>query len=133
MSYGPGIVRYDRTVALCHACHNFIHSGRLVAMYAKEEFTQSYVRSIFMHGFDLLKEAKLRPHSHSVVNWYIFNGDSPEDAMIKAIRSGYNDGAEGENDWEKWRMDVLGIFYPPRFNSLAEWQAEYQKKEQEKL
>lgn len=45
----------ERIVPLCHACHNFIHIGRL-SMFNNHQ----KVREVLLHGFKVLKEGNVK-------------------------------------------------------------------------
>lgn len=95
--YPAGRITFIEAVALCHACHNFIHSGRLAALTAKGEITQERAAIILAHGEAVLRNAGLvRPERPRVV--------AP---------------------WGAWRMVLDGVAYGPRHASFADWFAFY--------
>lgn len=82
---------YLGTVALCHACHNFIHKGRLKASLARGLVTKSKFNQIIRHGNALIKNLK---HPFYPV---------------------------GQKKWADWRMEFDGKLYPPYYKSYEEW------------
>ena len=85
-------------VALCHFCHNYIHSGRLEHLRRKGEISEEKYHAIHKHGDRLLCDVI----SHS--NPFI-------------VDSG---GSQGEN-WGKWRLIIDGKKHKSKFKSYDEW------------
>jgi hypothetical protein len=95
--YKKGRVTFDHLVALCHACHNFIHDGRMQVLVANGEMTEAKYTDIINHGTAILRKAgllkerkKRHVHPRSVA-------------------------------WEDWRMVVDGKEYGPSTRSQREW------------
>lgn len=98
---------FKEIVALCHACHNFIHSGRLRAMYENDEISLAKYQVILAHGKRVLGQAGLRPFNAYPVS-FVAEYESAHFA-----------------DWSLWRMDINGKLYPPKFRDRREWEKEY--------
>jgi hypothetical protein len=95
--YPKGRVTFDHLVPLCHACHNYIHDGRMQMMVQKLEMTQQKYDEIMEHGDDIVKAAKL----------------------TKKRRERHKFGKSA--DWADWRLVVFGIEYGPSTQSMSEW------------
>lgn len=95
IDYRRGRMTYVETVPLCHACHAFIHCGRLKAMLDKGEVTKQKHDEIMAHGRRALREAGLRKRTG-------------EDEVKLAA-------------WHRWRLVLDGAEHPPKFKSLRDW------------
>lgn len=125
INYENGTMELKEIVALCHSCHNFIHSGRLEMLLAKEEINEEKTLDILYHGFRILKENNLKP----------FYGTARFFLKLK----GFSDYAiEKEFDkrniklpnvpcaaWDKWRLIIEGKKYVSFFHSEKEWKEFY--------
>lgn len=100
-NYRLGRAKLNEIIALCHSCHNFIHSGRLQMMVNKGEYSISKQRDILEHGCAVLSEASLEQPR--------FDGD------IKVAR------------WEKWHIVIDGEKYYSKFANFEEWRDFYQR------
>lgn len=91
---------FDHLVALCHACHNFIHSNRLSCIVAEGKATPAFQADIMDRGFEILNRAGLREE------W-----------------EHRNDGVESvpDSEWADWRMVFDGMEYGPSSQSKEEW------------
>lgn len=95
--YAKGLATVDDIVALCHACHNYIHSGRLQVLYNKRQITREKYTHIMQRGDSILRMAGLtRP---------------PEPEYIAP--------------WHKWRIEIQGRVYPTRWKDYEHWAAHY--------
>lgn len=94
-----GRLTFLKLVALCHYCHNFIHSGRLQILRDTDQITAATYSAITKHGMDLLKTAGL------TARWKARH-DAPETVS-----------------WMDWRMIVDGKEYGPSSSSFRAWQA----------
>lgn len=102
IDYKAKRVTYHEAVALCHACHGYIHSGRLTAMAEKGEVSESKWLAVIEHGDAQLasigESPKLAPTLHRV---------------------------EDDHDWPDWRLVVFGKEYGPAFKTFVEWDMEF--------
>lgn len=95
IDYLLGRMTYIKTVPLCHYCHSYIHSGRLLASVESGEIKASKFVAIRQHGDDVLLMADLKPHLWS------------------------HDGPEAE--WEDWRLVIDGKEYEGLYKSFEHW------------
>ncbi len=96
VDYLLGRAVYIETVPLCHFCHGYIHSGRLLMLLEGGEITQSRYINIVQHGDDVLGQAGLLHLKHQVY-------DGPV------------------ADWEDWRLVLNGKEYKPKFKDIHAW------------
>lgn len=100
IDYAKGLVTFDHLVALCHACHNFIHDGRLAMLLDEGKISADRYQDILHHGRMLLKGAGLT-EQHSLR---------------------HDPGCRIAN-WKRWRMVIDGKKYGPSTKSYDEWLA----------
>lgn len=110
--YPAGRITYVRAVALCHYCHNFIHSGRLQNILGKEKSEES-AKNILQHGFWVLSGAGLKSFPNTLnfakelgVNTFGVRAYKIPDTSVA---------------WADWRMIIFGKEYGPKFKSYEEW------------
>ena len=103
VDYKARTVRFIEAVALCHACHNYIHQGRMEAMVEKGEMKEGKYFAIIEWGDSVLQNAGLEPK----------------------IKVDMLDKGDPTEDWSDWRMIIEGKEYPPRFRTWLEWDMEY--------
>lgn len=89
--YAEGTLTFVKLVALCHSCHNYIHSGRMAILRNSGEMTYAKYDDIMEHG-DRLTEGHTTP--------------------TRGV---------GVADWEDWRLIFEGKEYGPSSNSYHEW------------
>lgn len=120
IDYMTGRVTIKKIVALCHYCHNFIHSGRLQMIMGKEK-SREQVIEILEHGFAILDE-----------NWLeAFYG-----TVDFALKIGANTFGVQESDryttveiaWGDWRLIYDDKEYVPLFKDIEEWREHYAQK-----
>lgn len=61
IDYDQATMTYIKTIPLCHACHNFIHSGRLWMMLQEKEVTEDFVKRVIIHGMTICIEHNIKP------------------------------------------------------------------------
>jgi hypothetical protein len=93
INYEFGEMTFVGLVALCHACHNFIHSGRLSILLESNEISKDKYRIIIEHGNSILKKYKL-------------NRPPPPTIIAK---------------WSDWRMVYNNVRYGPSSENFDEW------------
>lgn len=101
--YSTGRATYVETVPLCHACHNFIHDGRLWALMKKGEVTVEKFELVMEHGLRVLSAAGLKKPSAAT-----FDG-KPVMHVSKIA------------EWSKWRMVIFGKQFKPKYKNFDEW------------
>lgn len=98
IDYITGRVELKGIIALCHSCHNFIHSGRLRMRLNKGEITTEQYNDILCHGMDILRASNL-------------------------IRITPN--TENIASWEKWHLVIEGEKYYSPYKDINDWQQHY--------
>lgn len=96
--YQKGTVTFSHLVALCHACHNFIHNGRMQMLVQRGEMSQEKYDDIMEHGISVIKE-------HNLTQKYNNRHSEPFRAAWKDIKLIFN-----------------GTEYGPSTKSFTEWQ-----------
>ena len=95
VDYAVGKVDFVKVVALCNACHNYIHSGRLQALLNKGLINQQRFNEIIKHGELVLR---LGGYKH-------FRPDYPSIVV----------------EWSDWHMIINGKKYYSPFEDYAAW------------
>lgn len=129
IDYVAGEAQLTGVAALCHACHNFIHSGRMVMVVGKL-YSETKVLEIINRGLHLLDTAKLPVHMHTLYamnrlkNLYdptVIKTWNIEKRLTTAIGTTSSKMAE----WSKWHLLLDGQIYYSIFESEAEWRKFY--------
>ena len=107
INYETGEVSLVCIVALCYACHNFIHSGRMQMLVAKGEMPESEYTAIMKRGSALLEMAGIK--------------DNRERKLRKLHEQGKM------CSWSDWHLVINGINYGQRFHSYEEWEKYWRK------
>jgi len=112
-AYVIDYVKYTMTfvevVALCPACHAFIHIGLTKIKKTRTEF-----RKIVDHGYRILKKAKLK------ANWGINLILPMEDWCWKIRRIIETQPPMSRYSWIGWHLVIAGTKYPPKFRNEEE-------------
>jgi hypothetical protein len=98
INYYLGRMVYQRTIPLCHYCHNFIHAGRMEMMVEQKLMTRLKYESIIRRGNRILREAGLKKQKP-------YNGLCAQ--------------------WKNWRLWIFGVSYAPVIRSYEEWEHKY--------
>lgn len=98
IDYDAGRLLYLGCCALCHACHNYIHVGRLRILVEEGAEPPGKLVEVIEHGNGVVE-------AHGVTV-----PDVDEDAGPC---------------WEDWRMEIGGALYRPRFRSREDWARHY--------
>lgn len=97
--YEKGRLTFVELKALCHACHNFIHSGRMAIMLQNGEIDRDTHATIKLHGISLIDKA----------------------GLMKKYENRHNRPCSVR--WEDWRMVFQGKEYGPSTTCFEDWQA----------
>lgn len=93
INYKKHTMEFIGVVPLCHACHSFIHDGRLYRLYENKEINKRLFNRIMKHGERILKR----------------NG------LVRPIYT------EDGSFWSEWRLLLYGKKYPGQFRCYSEW------------
>lgn len=115
IDYMEGTATYIRTVPLCHSCHNYIHDGRMSTLLDLGKIPHAKYAKIIMHGDRVLADAGLSKPSM----------EQRELEFLHMERAGV------VADWSDWRLILNGVEYPPKFSSLSEYLAYWERKNRE--
>lgn len=91
IDYKKGRMWLEEIVALCHLCHNFIHSGRLEMRLNEGQITQEFFDEVMDHG-----------------KWVLGKRRKKKEPKRCA-------------DWEDWRMVIEGKEYGPTSADYDAW------------
>lgn len=100
-NYVTGALTFIGVAALCHACHNYIHKGRLNSMLTKGEIKDDYYNFILERGDLILDKSGLT------------GGQYPE----ITLPGKYQDKCS----WGDWHLIIDGVNHGLRFSSFEEW------------
>lgn len=98
--YPAGIAIMIEIVALCHSCHNFIHSGKMRMDLRAGKISLGKYSDIIAHGEKVLETIANRK------NPFILND-------------------QGYAEWEKWRLILEGKEYHSQFKNFDSWKQHY--------
>ena len=123
IDYKSGSVKLNRIVALCHTCHNFIHSGRLGILYKNGDITKDKALYVLSRGFHILKQNNLEPfwgaaEVYAEITDRLDLLDRVDDLRNKQSKV-------IQQDWSKWHIEIDGVKHFGKFKSLREWQNYY--------
>ena len=144
IDYATGKVEFIRLVALCPACHNFIHSGRMQMLVAEGKMSEKDYKAIIDRGKSLLRAAGIKdtrereltvdewkPVGYDDVRvndyWTEWNIDEKKLYTFRCINHWVEEKVETECAWEDWHLVLYGNNYGQRFHSFSEWQNYFQK------
>lgn len=99
IDYKKGRVELERIVVLCHACHNYIHDGRMDYLVEDSKMTVERRAEILTHGKLILRRADLED----------LEPEYPTECA----------------PWGKWHLIIDGVKYPTRFKNEIEWEKYY--------
>ena len=121
VNYTIGRVKFEGVCALCHSCHNFIHSGRLSVLYQRGEIEKIKIMDILVHGFEVLKTARLNMNPFALRVMKEIN----EPTFKKYLKYGFHEYGQCFAEWEDWHLVVNGKTYYSEFKSIKDWQKHY--------
>lgn len=120
-NWQTGKVELREIVALCHSCHNFIHSGRLYSIYLGGEISKNKVTHILERGFDICLRNNIKPYFGSYLIQNLLLGYSEKEAMIDAKTKGWF--AKVEANWDQWHLVIEGKQYFSPFKNIEDWKS----------
>jgi hypothetical protein len=121
IDYAIGQVKFNGVCALCHSCHNFIHNGRLYSLLGKGEIDETKTFDVLTHGFEVLKNAKLKMNTFAMkitkeINPKLYN---------KYLQFGLYQYGFCLAEWGDWHMIVDGKNHFGKFKSFEDWKDFY--------
>ena len=129
IDYQSGRSEMIEVNALCHACHQFIHSGRLVAQLAAGQISAGKFLDVLSHGFKVLASANLAPAVHTLRAAYA--GKlllQQQNAFIPAWLAGLQNPGKPDTTgapWWGWHLVLNGQTYPPLYETWFHWFRHY--------
>lgn len=107
INYQRGLMKYLRTVPLCHFCHNYIHDGRLQVLLEQGKISHAKYLAILSHGDRVLQQVGLSKQSKL----------ERDEAILSQVIA----------PWGKWRLVIGRKKYPPLYKSFQEWEKSMRK------
>jgi hypothetical protein len=98
---------YKDVYPLCHACHNFIHSGRMQALLNQGKLGKKRFDAIIEHGLKVLYDAGLTAYN-DYPDWFIDDYEKNH-----------------ESTWGEWHIVIDGKSYYSKFSSIDDWRSHY--------
>ena len=123
IDYETGRIEMRELTSLCHACHNFIHSGRVLSQCSSGIISPRRADKIFRHGFSILNDAGITPHIHSMLNFLLFQNRESEDIIAIIEDRGYSVSDLEKDDvaWQDWHLIVDGEKHFSPFKDYKAW------------
>jgi len=123
INYKTGKVKLNEIVALCHSCHNFIHSGRLSILENQGKVSKDKLIQVLLHGWKLLEAANLKPF-WATANVYNDRVNTLGKRYLKKLQVEQNPG-EVQQNWSKWHIEIKGKNYYGLFKCYEDWENYY--------
>lgn len=123
INYLIGEVKFIGICALCHCCHNFIHSGKLLHMFNKKQIDLEKISYILEYGFNILINNKMK------INPFALMVALKVNKMLFKKFKGYDVCNYGLclAKWNDWYMLIDNKKYKGNFKTFDEWKEFYIK------
>ena len=106
INYAEGKAEMVYISALCHSCHNYIHSGRMQMILGTTEMPPEKFTEILKHGDDIVGEVlKTKPKNPFIIG-SIFD----------------------TANWSDWKLVIDKKEYSGKFKDIEEWYNFYNKR-----
>jgi len=126
IDYKKGSAELKEIIALCHSCHNFIHSGRLLMLWRKGEVTTEKALYILKRGFYILKKNNLSPFWGSCVAFMeISNREGDGELTDRILHLEMEQSNDMNQKWSDWHITIDGNKYYSKFKSAKEHRSFY--------
>lgn len=124
-NYNVGSLTLKFVSALCHACHNFIHSGKLWMDYSSSAIDRERILTILNHGTHILEAEGLEPWWGTQMVIDRLDGIDQGTSLHRLHGQGRLDNRGNHLAWSDWHMIIEGVRYGSPFKNIEEWQAHY--------
>ena len=121
IDYNTGEVVIHELVALCHSCHNFIHSGRLEKLYLSDKITKDKFKSILEDGLKLTLSNNYVPYYNTLL---IYGKYFNKRNFIEKGNDEYKK-FKCNISWNKWCLIFEGKKYYSKYKNIREWEEAY--------
>ena len=128
INYQTGVANLDEVVALCHCCHNFIHSGRMEMMVERGEMSRFKQSMILAHGAGILKRAGLVPWWGTLMYILMSDGMPRDKAIVQAQETGKVYFRGSMAPWKQWRLLIDGDEYFTPYENEADHNRQMREK-----
>lgn len=129
IDYTKKRVELKEIVALCHACHSFIHSERLWFLYQAGKITQAKVDDVLKHGMGVLTRKHLQP-AYNTMKVVLQAGGFDETAIRNYLFANGYVSPDTTTGWSDWRLVLDGSQYAGKFADEQEWAKHYNVEEE---
>jgi len=127
IDYATGRVELKEIVALCYACHNFIHSGRLYSLCMKQEYGWRRACEILNRGIEFLDRYGLKPYFQArFAQLVLCQSKSPDDATKLVMIEGLLPEHDKVAKWQDWHLIIDGKRHGTKFKDIHDWAKEYE-------
>ena len=123
INYGQGLVKYVGTCALCHACHNYIHDGRMLMLIEQGKFDYEKYEAIIEHGEVVLKQWfqsnnwQWQGYKEAYEPMTLYSNIYPNlPTFSQKIQ-----WIDGNCEWKDYHLIVEGKRYEAKHNSYEDW------------
>lgn len=124
--YENRVLEYIRSVAICKKCHSFIHSGRLSALYSKNEITLSAFLLVLEHGLSLCGKYNIQPFITAAEAYSSIPDFMKKPELEEVCKTAWSPPAF---EWSGWKMVVEGNEFKSKFETKEEWAKFYNNPE----
>lgn len=107
-----GILRIEKIIPLCHCCHNFIHSGKLLMDLQAKKIDLDRFKTILQHGMNICNMNNIIPF-YWTIDLYnkIFKTNIPINIPIE----------DNNLKWSDYCLELEGAKYYSKFKDINEW------------
>jgi hypothetical protein len=126
INYLQGTATFMGVCALCHSCHNYIHDGRLKAIYDKGGLNRKKYLDIITHGNKILRDCKPRilyaKAAFSGNQVPMMNNPFVDQTGLSINYMGI---VTKQALWNKWRLIIQDQVFPTPYPSYEAWAQHY--------
>ena len=125
-------------VALCKACHMFVHSGLTCTLYVAEEITFTRMHNVIWRGTTILTDAGMKPNPYALFSYrmvldlmrqqgkhVVGHEESAQALKMYNLSDRHQLPKHPELGWSKWRLVIEGKKYKSIYKNMEEWEAAY--------
>lgn len=125
INYAIGEVTVKAIIPLCPTCHDFIHSGRLLKLVEKGQYSAASGKAIMERGCALLMANDLDPSFSTILNMQEMSNMIDFDMKIFEWVLSYDIDEPEMASWGEWHYLIEGEKYYGKWKDFDEWNAYY--------
>lgn len=114
VDYDQYVLKYIKTVALCHSCHSYVHPGYMLYRMKRGWLTKMQVRTVLYTRYGILYKEQLKPQRPTRILQLNLRGHPYKEAVEQAKKEEtlvVPDDATQILNWRKWKLELEGAFY----------------------